>query len=200
MRLPPRERGLAGAHDLDERELRARGLWMSAVPPSPVPSTRAVGVGDERVRLRVAAVDAEEERAHERLGRLEPVGKVVAVRCRERVVELLGELDLAHERVRGRARGCRRDGSPFHAVSAASAWYSPSISTSPRTWRGSGRDGITSMPPAWQRPSTSTTRSSGKPGQRAARVRHVDRVHLVLVVEDRVHHVDRELELVDAAA
>ena len=40
----------------------------------------------------------------------------------------------------------------------------------------------------------------GEAGQRAARVRHVDRVRLVLVVEDRVHHVDRELELVDAAA
>ena len=40
----------------------------------------------------------------------------------------------------------------------------------------------------------------GSPGSAPPRVRHVDRVHLVLVVEDRVHHVDRELELVDAAA
>ena len=40
----------------------------------------------------------------------------------------------------------------------------------------------------------------GEAGKRAAGVRHVDRMDLVLVVEDRVHHVDRELELVDAAA
>ena len=37
-------------------------------------------------------------------------------------------------------------------------------------------------------------------GKRAAGVGHVHRMDLVLVVEDRVHHVDRELELVDAAA
>ena len=40
----------------------------------------------------------------------------------------------------------------------------------------------------------------GEARERAARVRQVDGVDLVLVVEDRVHHVDRELELVDAAA
>ncbi len=39
-----------------------------------------------------------------------------------------------------------------------------------------------------------------KAGEGAAGVRDVHRVHLVLVVEDRVHHVDGELELVDAAA
>ena len=39
----------------------------------------------------------------------------------------------------------------------------------------------------------------GEARKRTARVRQVDRVDLVLVVEDRVHDVDRELELVDAA-
>jgi hypothetical protein len=40
----------------------------------------------------------------------------------------------------------------------------------------------------------------GEAWERASRVRHVHRMGLVLVVEDRVHDVDRELELVDAAA
>src|SRR5689334_13053988 len=39
-----------------------------------------------------------------------------------------------------------------------------------------------------------------EPGQHAVRVRHVDRMDLVLVVEDRIHDVDRQLELVDAAS
>jgi len=49
-------------------------------------------------------------------------------------------------------------------------------------------------------PSTSTTRSSGKPRERAAEVRAMlTRMHLVLVVEDRRHHVDRDSQIVDAA-
>ncbi len=140
-------------------------LWMSAVPASPVPEHRALGVGHERVRLRVAAVDAEEKSAHALpLGRPEPVGQVdrgAPSRARRRAAP-----PARTWRTSGFAESARMPSRrvPFHAVSAASAWYSPSISTRPRTWRGKGRDGITSMPPAWQRPSTSTTRSSGKPG------------------------------------
>ena len=59
-----RERLVAGAHDLDERGL---GLGVVDVGRAGVaaPEHGSVAVGDERVRLRVAAVDAEEERAHD---------------------------------------------------------------------------------------------------------------------------------------
>ena len=71
-----RERLVAGPHDLDEGRLRARTLWMSAVPASPRPSTVPSPSVTRAMRLRVAAVDAEEERARSASGRVEPVGEV----------------------------------------------------------------------------------------------------------------------------
>ena len=68
------------------------------------------------------------------------------MRGRERVVERSAR---STWRTSGFAESARMPSPrvPFQAVSAASAWYSPSISTSPRTWRGSGFAGITSIPP-----------------------------------------------------
>ena len=54
----------------------------------------------------------------------------------------------------------RRARSPLQAARAASTWYSASISTRPRTWRGSGGCGSGVIQSAPQRPGTSTTTSS----------------------------------------
>ena len=130
---------------------------------SPRPSTVAVAVGDEgdassccRRRRRGGARTPS--------GRLQPLGQVVAVRGRERVVDALGELELAHERVRARARGSRRRASR----SRPSRRRAPGTRRASRRARARAAAAASPAAPrsrrAWQRPSTSTTRSSGKPG------------------------------------
>src|SRR6188472_4021376 len=87
-------------------------LWISAVPASPRPST-VPSPSVTRACVFVLPPSTPRRSVPMRaLGGVEPVGEVRAVRRRERVVELLGELDLAHERVRGEGS------NPIEAVAA----------------------------------------------------------------------------------
>ena len=76
-----------------------RVVDVSAAPAAAAEDDAVVG-RDEGDGLRVAAVDAEQERAQPcPCSRQESGWQVVAVRGRERVVDALGDLDLADERV-----------------------------------------------------------------------------------------------------
>ena len=97
------------------------------------------------------------------------------------------------------ARARRRARRPTRRRRPRPAGTRPSASTRPR--RCVGRPGIGSgrMPFASQRPSVSTTSVSGKPGIEPW-FGTLTGQRLAAVVVDRVHAVDRQLELVDAAA
>ena len=125
------ERSHRSAHDLGECGLGPAALWMSPHPLLPLPRTAP---SCDRPRTRSSSCCRRRRRAGARSRRRpeEPVGQVGAVRGRERVVDTLGDLDLADERVRAE-RPDAVGRVPAQAVSAARAWYSPSISTSPRT-------------------------------------------------------------------
>ena len=170
-------------------------LWMSPQPRAPGSQHGAAGIDDDGRRLRVA-VDAQQRPFTPRSGGAGRAGGHGAPGGD--VVDALGHVELPDEGVRAQRR-MPSSRVPAQAVSAASAWYSPSISTRPRTWRGKGcgqdLDAVARAAP--EHLDDEVVRKARK---RAAGVRHVHRMDLVLVVEDRVHHVDRELELVDAAA
>ena len=121
------------------------------------------------------------------------------MRRRERVVELLGELDLAHERVRGEGADPVATVAAPRCLGRERLVLAEHLDEPPDVARQRpGREHVDAacVAPA-EHLDDQVVREAG---QRAARVRHVHRMDLVLVVEDRVHHVDRELELVDAAA
>ena len=119
--------------------------------------------------------------------------------CGQLVVQPLGEVDRHHQRVR-RQR-------PHRVACACRA--TPPRPPAPGTRRASpparARAGAAAPARSGSMPAPCSGRAPRPPGRRGTpaarrRVRDVDRPHLVLVVEDRVHHVDRQLQLVDAAA
>ena len=159
-----RERRAAGGDDLVSAASGVE-LWMSAVPPSPVPSTMPVAsVTSAWVFVLPPSTP---RRSVPTTG---PLGRPQSARADSR-----GAPSRARRRAAPRARaggragwrralGCRLARSRSRPSRRRAPGTRRAPPRDPRTCRGSGRAGSTSMPPRWQRPSTSTTRSSGKPG------------------------------------
>ena len=163
--------------------------------PRPGSQHGAAGIDDDGRRLRVAAVDAQQEPVHAALRRSRSGRRA---RCAEAsVVDALGHVELPDE---GRAQ--RPDavvarsgpgGLRGERLVLAEHLHEATDVARQRLCRRD-LDAV-----ARAAPEHLDDESSGKPGS-APPAFGMFTDDLVLVVEDRVHHVDRELELVDAAA
>ena len=168
---------------------------MSEPPPRPDPTTVPSGRATQGNRLRVASVDSENERAHAASSRSGRKARCAAASSANTASAFVDRLDqwVRSERPHGigprsRPRGLRCE----HLVLGQHLDEAAEM-----TWQLALRKRLDPGGRAAARHLYHEV--VGEARQRAA-VRDVHGQHVARVVEDGVHRVDRELELVDAAA